>query len=462
MIGQTSKTLRRQTLIIRIMMSIFIMLFAYNLKVSLPIDLFILLCQRQPCRPTSIFSLVNIALLCGHSAQIIIFNLELVIKEQSSKGNKLYKETITKEDLGAMDKMPANPANLQQPKETEMQQEPEDEAASLTTVNNYSEIAATNTATTQNRLPPRKMIDTNFPIYFMHVGKTGGSSLNSLLTSLNRNRKLGGKYYFKRGQNHFDWSFIQQHRLSFNITTRKVVSKESAKEPHLVEEYDVTKDADVLTFLRHPVQRSISQFYYAIQLHNHKKKEGEDSPQWTLQTMDEYMNDANKTFMQPLADGEGGVRYLAGAWKNNDWLFASDESEMKRYLRNNKTAAVLRAVERLDSTTWFGLLEYKDQSLKLLQLTLGLNEPLRLTRSHMGTYEEPSQATKDKIREHLPQDMWLYEYAKRLFEARWEYFARGGTYKHPELPPLPNFLTNDECYGRSALKLSVDCITERH
>ena len=37
----------------------------------------------------------------------------------------------------------------------------------------------------------------------------------------------------------------------------------------------------------------------------------------------------------------------------------------------------------------------------------------------------------------MPQDMWLYEYAKRLFEAKWEFYKTGEAFKAPELPALP-------------------------
>lgn len=59
--------------------------------------------------------------------------------------------------------------------------------------------------------------------------------------------------------------------------------------------------------------------------------------------------------------------------------------------------------------------------------------------SHDG-HSAPSQETKDKIEKYLPKDLWLYEYAKRLFDARWDCFTGVScTYIPPELPPLPHF-----------------------
>eukprot|EP00980_Cylindrotheca_fusiformis_P012765 scaffold3120_cov73-Cylindrotheca_fusiformis.AAC.1 len=48
------------------------------------------------------------------------------------------------------------------------------------------------------------------------------------------------------------------------------------------------------------------------------------------------------------------------------------------------------------------------------------------------------------IAKYVPADLWLYEYAKRLFEARYDHFINGiNEYVHPELPPLPNFTDDD-------------------
>jgi hypothetical protein len=52
---------------------------------------------------------------------------------------------------------------------------------------------------------PRKMSDTFNPVYFLHVGKAGGTSIDDLLQNiLLCERKL----YI--GDLHYDWSYIQQ------------------------------------------------------------------------------------------------------------------------------------------------------------------------------------------------------------------------------------------------------------
>lgn len=164
------------------------------------------------------------------------------------------------------------------------------------------------------------------------------------------------------------------------------------------------------------------------------------------QTFEEYLDDPHKTWTQPIADGEGGVDFLAGifpvevdAWVKTD----GRETAFKRHLRSNRTAACLLAARRLDGTLWFGLLEDAERSTELLRRTLGLEDTVVLPTRNAGGGRDrsgPSAVAAQKVARHLPQDLWLYEYGRRLFEARWMYVVGGGrAYDPPALPPLPEF-----------------------
>ena len=65
-------------------------------------------------------------------------------------------------------------------------------------------------------LVPRKMTTTTNPIYFMHIGKTGGTSLGGLLDKMNMLKKFKGKYYVKSGQGPFDWSFHSKAPVKYH------------------------------------------------------------------------------------------------------------------------------------------------------------------------------------------------------------------------------------------------------
>lgn len=273
----------------------------------------------------------------------------------------------------------------------------------------------------------RKMRDTSNPIYFLHIGKTGGSSIDNMMKKYRRKKWVKKEYW---GFNHFDWSYIEADHAK-----KKYHSKSRTS---LAGSIDVSRTADVITFLRDPVSRSISQFYFGKTLRWAKKS----NASFLDQTLESYLHDQNKTWLQPLNDGEGGVDFLAGIFHSGGWIMTDEtETETKEYLRQNKTAACLVAAQRLQQTLWFGLLEDVDRSMQLLQISLGLHWtpvlPEKNTAKHL--YPIPSDDIKLEIGKNIPKDIWLYEFAKRLFDARWNYLVEGEEYISPELPPLPDF-----------------------
>ncbi len=270
---------------------------------------------------------------------------------------------------------------------------------------------------------------TSNPIYFLHIGKTGGTSLDSLMMKhLSRSHR---KYF---GKLHFDWSYIQkkqkENALSHRVNVEGIDDHEGYN--------DVYENADVITFLRHPMSRAISQFHFSQTLRWAKKQ----NAQFIHMTFDEWIKNPG-TFRQPIA--EVAVEFLAGLSGKGGYIKTDEvNSDFKKYLRQNRTAACLLAAERLDKTTWFGILEDVDRSMKLLQLTMDWDETPTMKKLNRGPKKnpQPSEEALAKVREYLPQDLWLYEYAQRLFEARWDYFTNAngnGTYIHPQLPPLPKF-----------------------
>ncbi|KAL7544158.1 hypothetical protein ACHAWF_007543 [Thalassiosira exigua] len=283
--------------------------------------------------------------------------------------------------------------------------------------------------------PPRRMSDTSNPIYFLHIGKSMGTSIDELFEIALRGdlKRMKKKYH---GSNHFDWSFVQMQHA---VRTRGAIDLRSFD----FEDVDVAGSVDVVATLRHPVDRAVSQFYYSRTLpwmanSNEKARH---------QTLGEYLDDPDKTWTQPVADGEGGTDFLAGIVPTSEgsWISSDGrETDRKRCLRRNGTAAVLLAASRLESTTWFGIVEDARRSVELLRRTLGLNETPDVARKNARVtgHPAPSREVRDKIARSLPKDMWLYEYARRLFEARWAYSTiegEEGAYVPPEMPPLPEF-----------------------
>lgn len=263
--------------------------------------------------------------------------------------------------------------------------------------------------------PPRMMSATQNPIYFIHIGKTGGTSVDILMMKqmMEYLQQIGKRYV---GGKHFDWSFVE-------------------------EKADPDVNADIMTFLRDPVTRVVSQFHFSKKLSWAKRSKQE----FMHQSFEEYVeNPKNKMF---LDDGMSGSSFLAGSVSANGWVKVGEERKDFEHFKKNMTATVLEAARNLDRTVYFGLLEDVPRSMEMLKITLNLDEIPKFPKSNNNVdnrnkkRESLSPDTISKIQPYIPGDIWLYEYAKLLFEARWDYvMKRTPVYVHPKLPPLPEAL----------------------
>lgn len=244
----------------------------------------------------------------------------------------------------------------------------------------------------------------------LHIGKNGGTSLDGLLSKIVR-RDLNHKYLYN-GFRHFDWSYVEK----------------------LQQQYE--NEVEVVTMLQSPVERAYSHFRSAqvwmteLRVHN--------------LTLQEYLNDKN-LLMQTRSiwfDGQAGVSWLTGT-HTEEWVVGNlNETERLRrevLYETNKTALLLQAADRLDQTLWFGILQDLPRSMELLQHALNLTETPTLPRGNAnpnGAKPEMTPWQQDALASLMPMDMWLYDYSKRLLEAR--YMAmKSGVLRKPERPPLP-------------------------
>ena len=240
----------------------------------------------------------------------------------------------------------------------------------------------------------------NYDIYFLHIGKCGGTSFDFLMKNLCK--KINVKYI---GFKHFDYSYI-----------------ESKGTPGI--------DINFVTILRHPVSRAKSQFHFSKDL------------KWTKglmmknETFSEHIRnkDSIKEYYQALADGESGYWWLSGIHQYSWVLKDNFKKEYKKMLLNDKKKALIQAAKNLDKTLWFGILEDMPRSMILLKHELGLKTIPILPKSNVTKKYDPI-TNEDRIivEEYLKGDIWLYNYALLLFEARWNAY-KGEKYIHPELP----------------------------
>lgn len=237
------------------------------------------------------------------------------------------------------------------------------------------------------------------PVVFLHIGKSGGTSFDGVVGPIIHS--LRGRYV---GNRHFDWSFIQK-----------------------------IPDADVVVMLRNPVARTISHFYFS------KTKSWAIDKQLSKLSLEKYLHDPRSMleYRDVWRDGAASIVWLTGT-SIARWAGVSKEEILARERRAfNITEMLYTAARRLESTFWFGILEDRQRSFELLQHQLGIKKTIILPKSNVNSkYSKPSKLELDIIESLVPQDLWLYEYAKLLFEARWQLY-KTGTYKKPAYPPIP-------------------------
>jgi hypothetical protein len=155
-------------------------------------------------------------------------------------------------------------------------------------------------------------------------------------------------------------------------------------------------------------------------------------------------------------DGQASLSWLTGthlsSWvavsPNRFWRDVTGREQMA----SNATAMCLLAADRLDATLWFGIIEDLPRSMELLQHALGLSWLPEFPKSNSAKGNpKPTEWEKLALASLMPQDMWLYEYSKRLFEARYE-AMKTGAFIQPQRPPLPDM------WSCKSNRTHLDCV----
>lgn len=185
---------------------------------------------------------------------------------------------------------------------------------------------------------------------FLHIGKSGGTSFDSLGAHVAQEK--GYKYV---GHRHFEWSYIEK------LGT-------------------VGQTVDVVLFLRHPVDRAVSHFFFAKTL------------PWThgmrlrAQNLTQYVYDKVSLLetRDIWQDGQAGVSWLTGTHIAS-WAGVGKEEVVQREEKAlNATAMCHLAADRLEQVKWFGLLEDLNRSMLLLQKTFNLRKVPTMPHSNKG------------------------------------------------------------------------------
>ena len=238
--------------------------------------------------------------------------------------------------------------------------------------------------------------NSSHPFVFLHIVKNGGTSFEVTIEPIVKD--LGGHYV---GHGHFDWSYI-----------------ETLKHP------------DVAVLLRDPVARAVSQFHFA-----QKRMKGHP---FQYVSLSKYIRDPHMMLKARdiWQDGQAAAMWLTGTHVGS-WVGIEPDQIPERESRFlNHTSICSQAVLRLKEILWFGFLDDQERSFEMLQWQLGYDKKIRLAHRNKTPHADITSEHKAILESLMPIDLWIYEYAKTLFDARWELY-KNGVYRDPKLPPFP-------------------------
>ena len=134
---------------------------------------------------------------------------------------------------------------------------------------------------------------------------------------------------------------------------------------------------------------------------------------------------------------QGAACWLAGTHAES-WVsrgISKEERERREHISTNWTYMLNSAIDHLHNCLWFGLLEKMDESLELFEYQTGLKIRMKHLNKHISKMnQEPTNENIHKLEKLMPMDLFLYEYAKQLFERRWQMYLNA---KNGEINPLP-------------------------
>jgi len=249
---------------------------------------------------------------------------------------------------------------------------------------------------------------------FIHIGKTGGTSFDAGMKKWINMNLLNTKLFI--GKRHFDWSYYQS------------LKEESLQEIHPI------------TWLRNPIDRAISHFNFMKQL------------SWTKGTpvrrtsLSDFLSDYEMMmdFRGAWQDGQAGTAWISGL-HIADWVWHHPKPRNKDQIEHlflEMELVLDQVATRFEKELfWFGILDEKEKSLEMLNYQLDTQFQIEMVHLNKGKSRVLNDSPVDimdrkKLEWLMPYDMWLYNYASDLLNARWNFY-KNGVIKMPDRPPYP-------------------------
>lgn len=228
------------------------------------------------------------------------------------------------------------------------------------------------------------------PLFFLHIPKTAGTTLNMILDANFASESI------------LDLYTDDQHSAIRDMTYNRLADYALIRGHIFVQDYDEILDGPVpmrvFTFLRDPVERVISEYFFL--------------KRWPKSHLYKYLNE-NKVTLTDYVTSDIGVLRRRGS--NN--MTNSLSGTMAHSLGERLATAWHHLSERF---VCFGILERFDESLLLLAKTAGLREIFYERQNVRATTADRmvTQAEIEVIVEYNRLDVRLYEMAAHEFDRR--------------------------------------------
>ncbi|MCU0464534.1 MAG: sulfotransferase family protein, partial [Anaerolineae bacterium] len=176
----------------------------------------------------------------------------------------------------------------------------------------------------------------------------------------------------------------------------------------------VREDTVFLSFLRDPIDRSVSNYY---QLRKVFEETPEQAPNFPKELEEFVFNDEVSSNLVNVQTRMLGQPLHFNGFHGPDGLLTRYQLENLAVASGQRLPAEA-AYPVIDSLGFFGITEDFDTSMALLSHTFGWQPIQTVESKNIGSYPQPPKHVIDKIIELNQEDLKLYDYAKRVFDER--------------------------------------------